>query len=155
RRWASGTPEEGLRAALELNPYGVDVTRFAQAWNLPASQMQTLVRQMDARMVGPPEALLAISAPAWSALLEQTLAALTTEHERAADMIGVSRERLRRLAAPALSQEVLGAVVEDLGSRGRIAQSGPWLHMPNHRVKLTGAEDKLWERVRPLLQRVP
>src|SRR5262249_2094850 len=73
----------------------------------------------------------------------------------AADMIGVSRERLRRLAAPALSQEVFGAAVEDLGSRGRIAQSGPWLHMPNHRVKLTGAEDKLWERVRPLLQRGP
>jgi len=45
RSWASGAPEEGLRATLEHNPYGVDVTRFAQTWNLTASQMQMLVRQ--------------------------------------------------------------------------------------------------------------
>ena len=155
RRWASAAPEEGLRAALEHNPYAVDVTRFAQAWNLPASQMQALVRQADARLVGPPDALLAISTAAWSALLERALAALAAEHERAADMIGVGRERLRRLAAPALPQAVFDGAVDELLAQGSIAQSGPWLHAPNHRVKLTAAEDKLWEKIGPLLQQVP
>jgi len=144
-----------LRAALEHSPLGVDVTRFAQTWNLANSQMQTLLRQTDAHLVGPPDALLAIAAPAWSSLLTEALAALAAEHERAADMIGVGRERLRRLAAPALPQAAFDAVVAELMSQGRIAQSGPWLHTQNHRVRLTAAEDKLWERVGPLLQQAP
>jgi selenocysteine-specific elongation factor len=155
RDWARATPEEGLRAALEHSPYGIDVTRFAQTWNLVASEMQTLVQKTDARLAGPPDALLAISGAAWSQLLEQALAALAAEHERAADMIGVSRERLRRLGAPALPQAVFDAAVEELLSQGRIAQTGPWLHAPNHHVRLTAGEDKLWETVGPLLQRVP
>ena len=155
RGWASGVPEEGLRAALQHNPYGVDVTRFAQAWNLTASQMQPLVRQTDARFIGSPGALLAISVAAWSSLLERILASLSAEHERAADMIGIGRERLRRLAAPALSQGVFDAAVEELVAQRAIAQSGPWLHAPNHRIKLTAAEDKLWEKTGPLLQEAP
>ena len=155
RGWARGTPEDGLRAALEHSPDGTDVTRFARTWNLVASQMQTLVQQTDARLAGPPDALLAISGAAWSQLLERALAALAAEHERAADMVGVSRERLRRLGAPALPQAVFDAAVEELLSQGRIAQTGPWLHAPHHHVRLTAGEDRLWERVGPLLQRVP
>jgi selenocysteine-specific elongation factor len=153
--WGSATAEEGLRAALELSPLGVDMTRFSQSWNLPGSEMHTLVRRADARLVGPQNALLAISCAAWSMLGQRTLGALVEEHARAPDMVGVGREQLRRLAAPALHQGVFDRVVEELRTQGRIAQSGPWLHAPDHRIKLTLSEEKLWRKVCPLLEQAP
>jgi selenocysteine-specific elongation factor len=155
RGWGSVTPDEGLRAALEQSPLGVDVTRFSQTWNLSAPEIQALVRAADARLVGPQDALLAIASAAWSMLGQRSLAALLAEHARAPDMIGVGRERMRRLAAPGLPQGVFDRVVEELRAQGRIAQSGPWLHAPDHRVRLTLSEDKLWAKVHPLLEEAP
>ena len=155
RSWENATADEGVRAALGHSPFGVDVARFSQSWNLPGPQMHALVHSADARVVGPQDALLAISSAAWSTLGERTLVALAAEHARAPDMIGVGREHLRRLAAPALHQGVFDRVVEELRGQGRIAQSGPWLHAPDHHVKLTLNEDKLWTKVRPLLEQAP
>jgi selenocysteine-specific elongation factor len=86
---------------------------------------------------------------------QRTLGALVEEHARAPDMVGVGREQLRRLAAPALHQGVFDRVVEELRTQGRIAQSGPWLHAPDHRIKLTLSEEKLWRKVCPLLEQAP
>jgi len=36
-----------------------------------------------------------------------------------------------------------------------VARHGPWLHLPTHRITLTGAEDKLWRALAPLLRATP
>jgi len=153
--WESSTSAAGLRAALEHSPFGVDATRFARNWNLTGQEMQALVRGGDARLVDLPDALLALSSAAWATLGQRILAALAAEHERAPDMIGVGREHLRRLAAPGLLRGAFDAIIEELREQGRIHQSGPWLHAPDHRVRLTPSEDKLWAKVYPLLERAP
>ena len=155
RAWGSATPAGGLRAALEHSPFGVGATRFAQSWNLTEQEMQALVHAADARLVGAREAPLALSSTAWSALGHRILAALAAEHERAPDMIGVGREHLRRLAAPGLLRGAFDEVIEELREQGSIHQSGLWLHAPDHRVKLTLTEDKLWAKVYPLLEEAP
>src|SRR4029077_13075392 len=76
-------------------------------------------------------------------------------HARAPDMIGVSRESLRRISAPGLARGAFDEMVEELREQGRIHQNGYWLHAPGHRVALTPAEDGLWARVCPLLEQAP
>jgi selenocysteine-specific elongation factor len=62
---------------------------------------------------------------------------------------------LRRLATPDLPWEMFTALIDQLLAEQRVARHGPWLHLPQHRVILTGAEEKLWRGVAPLLQATP
>jgi selenocysteine-specific elongation factor len=155
RAWGCASPAEGLRGALEQSPLGVDAVRFAQTWNLPAAEMAELVSRAGAHVAGPQEAAVAISATHWAVLRDKTLNALAAEHSRAPDMIGVGRERLRRLALPGLHQGPFDQLVAELLAEGRIRQSGPWLHEPGHRAQLLPDEQKLWASIRPLLERTP
>jgi selenocysteine-specific elongation factor len=95
------------------------------------------------------------SEPGWAAVKRRILAALDQEHERAPDMIGAGRERLRRLTDPALSPGALAAALAELIEAGEVAQTGSWLHRPGHQVHLTAAETRVWEAARPLLVETP
>jgi len=152
RAWTDVTPTQGLSVALVHSPLGVNATRFAQSWNLPLHEMEALVRGASARLAGSQEGSIAISSSAWSALAQRILAALAAEHARASDMIGVSREHLRRISMSALPQGAFDELVEELRSQGRILQSGHWLHAPDHRVTLTPREEQLWAAVQSLLE---
>jgi len=153
--WRDASPEQGLRVALRSSAAGVDLHRVAQAWNLVDAEAEALATAAGAHLAGPSGARLALAADAWIALRERVLAALAEEHGRAPDMIGVGRERLRRLAMPELAQTAFDDLVGELLGAGSIAQTGPWLHAPDHQVRLTADEEKLWVRVRPLLQQTP
>jgi hypothetical protein len=51
---------------------------------------------------------------AWQALSNRLLTALAAEHQRAPDMVGVERERLRRLTLPTLTRAAFDALVAEL-----------------------------------------
>ena len=155
REWAGADAAGGLRVALEHSPFGVDVTHYAQARNLSAAEVDELVERSRAHLLGPPHSLLAVSPAAHAGFLVRILDALQAEHERSPDMLGVSRERLRRLALPALGQAPFDELIGDLLGEGRIHQSGAWLHAPEHRATLSPDEQKVWAEVRTLLERVP
>src|SRR5205809_7494762 len=46
-------------------------------------------------------------------------------------------------------------LIDQMLAGQRVARHGPWLHLPQHRITLTGAEEKLWRAVAPLLQATP
>jgi selenocysteine-specific elongation factor len=152
RSWASATPARALQTTLDHSPLGVNVRRFALNWNLTHNELAESMRTCDAHIVGAHEARLALSQTAWSDLQHRACEALAAEHTHAPDMVGVGRERLRRIAFPALTQAAYDALIEALLESGRMQQSGMWLHAPDHRVQLTGTQYKLWEKVHPLLE---
>jgi selenocysteine-specific elongation factor len=155
REWADADADGGLRAALEHSPFGVDATRYAQAWNVSAVEMEELVKRSRAHLLGPPHSSLAVSPAARTTFLDRILDALQAEHARAPDMVGVSRERLRRLALPSLGQAPFDELIADLLAEGRIQQSGAWLHAPDHRATLSRDEQELWAEVCVLLEQAP
>jgi selenocysteine-specific elongation factor len=143
--------DESLRVLLEIGALGVDLARFAQRWNLLPEALDALVAATPMRRV---EAN-GFSEAGWAALRQRVLDVLALEHTRAPDMIGVGRERLRRLVDPALGAAVLTAVASELQAEGAIRQTGSWLHYPEHQVRLSAAEQRSWEAVQPLLERSP
>ena len=80
------------------------------------------------------------------------IAALERFHEDQPDELGPDRDRLRRYALPQLERPVFIALLEQALAAGRIETSGPWLHRPDHRVRLSDAEERLMERLWPLLE---
>ena len=152
RAWETEDARAALAAALEASRLGVDLRRFAQAWNLRGREVQALCDGLGLRRVEDGAGAWGFSAQAWSQLRNALLGAISAEHERAPDMIGVGRERLRRLAAPAVAPSACDAALAELLREGHVVQSGVWLQRPDHQIRLMPGEEKLWAQVHPLLE---
>jgi selenocysteine-specific elongation factor len=70
-------------------------------------------------------------------------------------MIGVERDRLRRLTLPTLARAAFDRHVDELQAQARLAQTGGWLHLPAHRATLAAVDADLWRTLRALLDATP
>ena len=148
---ASPDPATALQLAARQQNEGVDLARYALNRNLDAPALGTLVSQLGLQRIGD----TAFSADNWQALENRLFAALTAEHERAPDMPGVERDRLRRLTLPTLPRPVFAALLAEPLRAGCIQQSHAWLHLPKHRVQLASGDRDLWATLKPLLAATP
>ena len=87
----------------------------------------------------------------WDRMAARIVETLGEFHRRAPDEQGPDAARLRRMAAPLVTDAVWRALVDALVADGRVARSGPWLHLPSHAVMLDAREEVLAARLRPLL----
>jgi selenocysteine-specific elongation factor len=148
-------PGIALMVALEESLNGVDLTRFSQSRNIRQEEAQALWQNLAMQVIATPSAAVGFAPSRWTALQQAILDRLATEHQQAPDSLGPDRARLHRMTMPALARPVFSALLDTLLSDGRVAQSGPWLHLPEHKVALTPAEEKLWQRILPILQNSP
>ncbi|MHB8668553.1 MAG: selenocysteine-specific translation elongation factor, partial [Burkholderiales bacterium] len=150
------TTFEALQQLLNDAPAGVNLSWFARSFNLRAEAAETLYRETPMIAVNINGASRFGFAPRrWETMQQEVLGALAAEHERAPELLGLEGRRLRRLATPDLPWEVFVVLLDQLLAGQRVARRGPWLHLPTHRVTLTGAEEKLWRAVAPLLRATP
>ena len=148
-------PTTSLRLLAEQSGAGVDLHRFAANWNLAAEAVEALWQTAGLRVVHGGEEQIGFSGVAWQALGEKVLAMLAAEHQRAPDMVGVERERLRRLTQPTLARSAFDAMVAELLAAGRLAASRAWLHLPEHQASLAAADRDLFAVLKPLLDAQP
>jgi selenocysteine-specific elongation factor len=144
-------PATTLAMMAERNPAGIDLTRFAANWNLDDEAANVLWQRTGLRVVGEvgfPEAN-------WIALRARLLDALAREHERAPDLAGVERERLRRMTLATLPRPAFDALVEELIATGELTQTRAWLHLTTHRASVSTADRDLFNILKPLLDAAP
>ncbi|MDP2808720.1 MAG: selenocysteine-specific translation elongation factor [Rhodocyclaceae bacterium] len=148
-------PATSLRLLAEQSAAGVDLGRFAANWNLADDAAAALWQAAALRVVRAGEEQIGFSAASWQALGDKLLAALAAEHQRAPDMVGVERERLRRLTLPTLARAAFDALVAELLAAGRLAASRAWLHLPEHQASLAAGDRDLFAVLQPLLDTQP
>jgi selenocysteine-specific elongation factor len=148
---ADADPASALRLATRQQVAGVDLAAYALNRNLDAARLHAIGERLQLRRIGD----LAFSPESWQQLTEQLLAALAAEHQRAPDMPGVERDRLRRLTLPTLPRPAFDALLAAPLAAGRIAQQHAWLHLPEHRVQMASADRELWNTLKPLLDAAP
>ena len=146
-------PTLALLAAQSLA--GVDLDRFALAWNLDAAAAPALWLRAGLRQVRDGELLLGYAEANWKQLEQRLLDALAREHERAPDLVGVERERLRRMTSANLPRPAFAALVDELLAPGRIATTRAWLHLPQHVASVSAADRDLFTVLKPLLDAAP
>jgi selenocysteine-specific elongation factor len=132
-----------LAAALAAAPLGMDVRRYAAAMGLTE-----LPAPPSAALIAGDWALDATHAEAARAAL---LKALAGYHERQAEELGPDTARLRRLALPRLSEPLFRALVAGLVGAGRLVVRGAFVHLPEHGVRLSAAEERIAQKVAPRL----
>ncbi|GMU50478.1 MAG: selenocysteine-specific translation elongation factor [Candidatus Desulfobacillus denitrificans] len=148
-------PAPALEHALARQPAGLNLDRSALNRNLAAEETEKLWRGMGLVVVEEADGRKGFSQAGWQALRARLLEAARAEHERAPDMIGVERDRLRRLTLPMLSRAVFDRLTFELLGSGDLAQSGSWLHLPGHRAALAATDADLWRTLRPMLDAEP
>ncbi|MBL0952889.1 MAG: SelB C-terminal domain-containing protein, partial [Pseudomonas sp.] len=85
------------------------------------------------------------------ALRDALVEGLCRFHDESPDELGPDRDRLRRYALSELERHIFVALLDEALADGRIASSGPWLHLSDHRVQLSPDDEALRERLWPLL----
>jgi len=148
---ADPDPAPALQLAAEQQAAGIGLTDYALNRNLDAGELSTLCARLELKVVGD----LAFAPARWQALEDKLMAALAAEHERAPDMSGVERDRLRRLTLPTLPRPAFDMLLAAPLAAGHIAQTHAWLHLPEHRVQLAASDRDLWQTLRPLLTAEP
>lgn len=134
-----------LHALLAQAEAGLDLDWFRLARNLTAGEMQGLLAGIVA--VGP----LGFSPMHYDALRARVLAAAADHAAAQPDSAGCSSdELLRRL--PAGMRAAGRAALRDLVAEGALHRFGPLLHLPGHAVRLSVAEENLWDEVRGVLR---
>ena len=147
------SPTGALAAMLEQGQNGVDLKQFARNWNLRADELPPLLDSLQSVQSASEHWVFHPSR--WQALKQALLARLGELHQGEPDSMGPDRERLRRVALPTVPRLAFRAALDELMQSGAISQTGVWLHLPEHKVKLSAQEEQLWARVRPLLDAAP
>lgn len=145
--------EAAFAAALAAQPGGVDLTRFAQAWNLEPAAAAALPATAAAVVIEHAGRRLAFDHARWSALTAAVAPALAAWHAAQPDRPGASVAELAgRLAEPVPAQ-LLALVIEACVAAGTVERVGGLLRRPGHAVKRSAADEALWRRVERLLDR--
>jgi selenocysteine-specific elongation factor len=127
-----------IDALLARAPNGLSRSLLEHLSGRPAASLEMPI---DTYTVSLPEGVLLIASEQWNALSTRLADALRAFHERSPDEQGPDVSRLRRIAAPLVSDALWRALVDAAIARKDIARSGPWLHLPGHAVTLDAAEE--------------
>ncbi len=145
------TAQAALQGLLAATPNGVDLARFALSANLSREEAEALRRDVPLAAVGG----TAFPVRAWACLRQAVLDRLAEEHRQSPDVLGPNADRLRALAAPRLPRALFASLIGALREEGSVIQSGPWLHLPAHRITLSANDQNIWCRAVPLLLEQP
>ena len=130
----------GIDALLAQAEHGIALRRLSQLLGVAPER---IVLPADARSIEAGDDRSVFHASRWAALRAATLAALERIHAQSADEPGIDGARLRRLVVPTLLDTAWRGIVRELIHTGSIARSGPWLHLPAHRVSWSEDEQAL------------
>lgn len=138
-----------LAGLLETCEHGVDLRQWQQVLGLAS------VAAFDASLQTLPHRRLAgdfiIGEPAWQHLRRTVLDTLAAYHQNATDEIGPDAARLRRLARLRMDDAHWRLLLDALVKEGSVAQSGAFVHLPEHGSQLAARDEVLLQRLTPHL----
>jgi selenocysteine-specific elongation factor len=146
---STDTLEAALPALLVHSDNGLDPRRLERQFNRPR---ETWVLPPQVRLIDTRQGPLLFSAARWAAFKAPLLEQLARFHQLEPDQMGPDRDRLRRFTGTSLERSAFISLLDELLDSGVISASGPWLHLPEHQVRLTQEDEALWQQLQPLFE---
>ncbi|MGE8064235.1 selenocysteine-specific translation elongation factor [Pseudomonas sp. NPDC089569] len=143
---ASRHLEAILPVLLGNSDTGLDPQRLERQFNCLRANW---VLPQDVRLIQTRLCPVLFGAARWQTLKERVVQHLARFHELEPDQMGPDRDRLRRFAGTPLERPAFLALLDELLADGRITASGPWLHLPDHQLRLSEEDEKLWQKLQP------
>jgi selenocysteine-specific elongation factor len=150
---ASADARMALLGVLSGDPGWVNLKRFARARNLTAEAAEALWRRSKIVRVDRGGGSFGFSPHHWQATVAAVQTALAMHHQKVPDSPGLEEQRLRLALDTRLPADVFSAAIAAMIRDATLRRDGPWLKLPGHAARLTQADQRLWERIRPLMKR--
>ena len=91
----------------------------------------------------------------WKRLRERIGHTLDAFHAERADLPGIGLELLRKGEKPILPAPIFLATLRKLGEAGEVALDRTWVRRPDHQVRFSAEEERIWGLIRPRLAGQP
>lgn len=145
-------PENALSALLDAEPAGINLDRFSISWNLTPAEAQTLHEVQPIRMVAIGEGMLGIALHHWTALCNRICAVLQEWHAAQPESLGPASSALAVQLGLPIKSAVMHAAIKSLIEEQRIVREGLGLRMPEHRARLSDADQEFLAKISDVLQ---
>ncbi len=139
------------RALLQAAPWGVNLARLRVIEGQTTPLSMSAADEAGISVIQDGQVVAALSADSSDQLREQCLAALARFHKDHPDEIGPDTGRLRRLAAPRLSEPLWNSLIQDQLGQSRLSQRGAFIHLPDHAARLSAVEERIAQKIAPQL----
>jgi selenocysteine-specific elongation factor len=139
---------EGIAPLLEQARFGMSVGELVR---LTGHRAGTLAVPAAALTISAGDERYLVPPARWQELRARLLHALARFHEQVPDEPGPDPGRLRRMSSPEMPVSLWRALLEELVREGAVQRNGAWLHLPQHRLTLSAADEALLRRLRPLI----
>ncbi|MDN3221400.1 selenocysteine-specific translation elongation factor [Pseudomonas nunensis] len=147
---ASADSLEAVMPALLANSdTGLDPQRLERQFNRPR---HSWVLPDDVRLINTRQGPLLFSAERWESFKPPLLEHLARFHQLEPDQMGPDRDRLRRFSGSVLDRPTFISLLDELLASGVVVSSGPWLHLPDHQVRLSADDEALWQQLQPTFE---
>ena len=144
--------ETALRDCIATSPDGLDLATFEAAFNLDANAAAQLYRSQGLVQLGR-STRIGISPERRKEIREQLLELVRREHAENPKSLGIERGFIARRLKSRMADAALGQLVDELAGEGKIQIEGSRIRQPGHDATSNPADDKLWQRLLPLLQK--
>jgi selenocysteine-specific elongation factor len=144
---ALDTPDvkHALGRLLPLASNGIELDRFAQAWNLGTDEAKSVwasvgLARFESRGYDPLQ---------WRQCREALLSEVARFHLEHPESFGPTVRALRTFSSK--GREFQAAVLDSLIHEKQLVREGVQLRRPTHEIELSASEKVLWRRIAPLL----
>ena len=139
---------EGLGPLLSGARYGVTI---AELTRITGRAPDEIPLPPGALTIAGGEQRFVLLPDCWQTLGAGALAALGRFHAEVPDEPGADSGRLRRMSFPDAPAALWQALIAELLRGRRLARNGAWLHLPEHLVAVSAADEALVSKLEPLL----
>ena len=143
--------DEALAALLSEPPYHADAAGFARDRALGAAQAAALAERLGLVRMASSSTEFALLPDVWGGLAHSVVETLKKHHEDAPDLPGIGLERLRMAVSPRLPTPVFRAALARLAGEREVVVEGSWIRRPDHEVRLTPEDERLWATIAPMI----
>lgn len=143
--------EDALVAQLSSGEGIVEVSRLIRTWNVYEKDIERLAQTLDAKLLGPVDARVLISAARWGNLCIDMVQAVDAYHAAHPSAIGIGLAQLHRHVGLRLTAPQFRNVVKSAEDAGTLKVIGGHVTSPDFQVALSNEEAALWQRLQPLL----
>jgi len=138
-------PAAALAALLDTPPHIVDLAAFGRDRALPPERTGRLSEGLVTLNSS------VLSTDRWSSFLAALTETLAAHHAEFPDQQGLGREKLRLAVQPRLPAAIFAAALQRAAAEGRVTSEGSFLRLPEHKARITPADERLWSEIAPML----
>jgi selenocysteine-specific elongation factor len=152
---SSRDPAEAVDRLLSGPTEWIDLTAFSRDRALAPDAVDKIAAALSLVVFALADNRIAMRSATWGRLRDKIGQTLDAFHAERPDLPGIGLEQLRKTDKPALPVPLFMAVLRRLTEAGEMVLDRTWVRRPQHEVRFSKEEERIWALILPRLTSEP